>query len=243
MDKLTTEQRHANMAAIQSKEKMICDNVQETINKLQNEAKQFLTHSKLVANGIDIFPTEIEVYYYEVEGAFKDTSVHRNELQRNNRLHFYIHRWGSAKIDKYKGGNRAGLDFVVSGSEKFYYSYLLRSALINGTMVIGPNNVLKSILEATHCSYEDLESKLVEMKPNENTYDVLFSKRINLSTNAGEYLKCPLRAVLCDEFFVKHKYPLKECLILNFLRDKDKDWALAYAKKNLGYIPSTLRDS
>lgn len=117
MDKLTTEQRHANMAAIQSKEKMICDNVQETINKLQNEAKQFLTHSKLVANGIDILPTEIEVYYYEVEGAFKDTSVHRNELQRNNRLHFYIHRWGSAKIDKYKGGNRAGLDFVVSGSE------------------------------------------------------------------------------------------------------------------------------
>ena len=63
------------------------------------------------------------------------------------------------------------------------------------------------------------------------------------SHNAGEYLNCPLRAVLCDDFFVKHKYPLKECLILNFLRDKDKDWALAYAKKNLGYIPSTLRDS
>lgn len=220
-----------------------CENVQETIKKLQNEVKQFFTHSKLVVNGIEILPTEIEVYYYEVEGIFKDTSVHRNELQRNNRLHFYVHRWGTAKTDKYKGGNRTGLDFVVSGSEKLYYSYLLRSALINGTLVIGPNNVLKRILEATHCSYKDLESKLVEMEPNENTYDVLFSKRINLSTNAGEYLNCQLRAVLCDELFVEHKYPLKESLILNFLEDKEKDWALDYAKKNLGYIPSTLRNS
>ena len=223
-------------------DKMNTGNVQEIIKRLQKEAKQFLTHSKLLVNGVEILPTEIEIYYYEVEGVFKDTSVHRNELQRNNRHHFYVHRRGAAKTNMYKGGNRAGLDFVVSDSEKFYYSYLIRSALINGTMVIGPNNVLKRILEATNYSYEELENKLVEIELNENAYDVLFSNRINLSKNAGEYLNYQLRAVLCDELFVERKYPLKERLILNYLHDKNKDWALDYAKKNLGYIPSILRD-
>ena len=133
-------------------------NNQLTIERLQNEAKHFLTETKLILNGVSILPKEIEVYYYK-EGEFEDPTVHRNKLQQNNKNHFYVHRWGKTKNDKYKSGNRAGMDFVVSDDENTYHSYLIRSAVINGKLVIGPNKVLKRMLEANpNLSYEELES-------------------------------------------------------------------------------------
>ena len=51
------------------------------VKRLQKEAAEFLTNSKIVINGIVIQPTEIEVYYYQ-EGEIAATTVHRNELQQ-----------------------------------------------------------------------------------------------------------------------------------------------------------------
>lgn len=215
----------------------------ETIKKLQNEAVQFLTKSKLVLNGIDILPKEIEVYYYEVNGSFKDGSVHQNELQKNNKNHFYVHRWGKTKKDKYKGINRAGIDFVVSDNENVYYSYLIRSAQINGNMVIGPNKVLRSVLEASKLSNDKLESAKIEIVPVNNSFDVLFSNRINLGENAGKYLDNKLRAVLCDDLYRGNKYPAKEKMITDFLLSQKmaKEQKLLFAKEKLGYVPSVIR--
>lgn len=211
----------------------------ETIKKLQNDAAQFLS-KKLVTNGVTISPKEIEAYYYKAR-AFEDSSVHRNELQQNNKNHFYVHRYGLTKSDKYKGGNRIGLDFVISDEENTYYSYLIRSALINNELIVGPNNVLKKLLEICNISCEDLECINVELVTNNISDIVLFSERINLGKNACEFRECKLRAVVCDEFFKKSKYPKKEKMVIDFLDGKDNEYAQVFAKDKLGYIPSIFR--
>lgn len=211
----------------------------ETIKKLQNDAAQFLS-KKLVINGVTISPKEIESYYHKVK-EFEDSSVHRNELQKNNKNHFYVHRYGLTKSDKYKGGNRAGLDFVISDEENTYYSYLIRSAMINNELIVGPNKVLKKILEICNISCTDLESVNVELVTNNNSGIVLFSERINLGKNACEFRECKLRAVVCDEFFKETKYPNKEKMVTDFLDGKDNEYAQNFAKDKLGYIPSKFR--
>lgn len=218
----------------------------ETIKRLQTDAVQFLTKSKLVVNGVVILPKEIEVYYYEVNGSFKDGSVHRNELQKNNKNHLYVHRWGITKNDKYKGVNRAGLDFVISDDDNVYYSYLIRSAVINGndTATIGPNKVLNAIKDVCKfLDYKELENSFVKLEPNDVSDAVLFSNRINLGENAGKYSDYKLRAVLCDDLYRGSKYPVKEKMVTDFLLSQKmaKEDKQKYAKEKLGYVPSAIK--
>ena len=219
---------------------------QATENRLQKEAAEFLTNFKLSMNGVIIQPTEIEMYYYR-EGEFEDNSVHRNELQQNNYAHFYIHRWGLEKQDPYKGGNRPGIDFVVSKEENVYHTFLIRSALINNIPVVGPNKVLKTIKKVSNLAdFNEIENTIVDICPENNPYDVIFSQRINLSNNTSpDFLKLKLRAVLCDEtWFLKNKYRYKEQMILDFMSDKEmtKEESFEFARKRLGYIPSDIRN-
>ena len=194
-------------------------------------------------NGLVIFPKEIEVYYYK-EGEFEDSTVHRNELQKNNKYHFYVHRWGKTRNDKYKGGNRAGLDFVISDDENTYYSYLIRSAVINGNLKVGPNKVLKTIEECTILSHKELESNTIELDIVDSSYDVLFSERINLNQEC-EFSHYELRAVLCDNLYreKESKYRYKEKMIIRFIKEQKmtSQQALKYAQEKLGYIPSEIR--
>ena len=221
-------------------------NNQSTIKRLQNEAGCFLTETKLKLMNVSIQPTEIESYYYKI-GEFEDTSVHRNDLQKNNKNHFYVHRRGVKSTDKYKGGNRGGLDFVVSDNEHIYYSYLIRSAIIDDELVIGPNKVLECIINHCKLDKEAIETEPVELLPNAISGDVLFSERINLGKNAGHFLECKLRAVICDDYFREKKYPAKEKMIVDFLMDKvktqnmTKEEAKRYAKQKLGYLPSIIQ--
>lgn len=210
---------------------------QEIVKKLQIEAEQFLKSSKLIVNGIEIYPKEIEIYYYK-EGEFEDGSVHQNKRQANNARHFYVHRNGLNREDPYKGGNRPGIDFVISNSDEVYYSYLLRSAVVaDGKPIVGPNKLLRAISEKSELPYSDLEKVIVKVVPTDMPYDVLFSKRINLGKNANDYSNEELRAVLCDDFFKESKYRLKEELIKGFL-SKDslsKEQKNDYCKTHLGY--------
>ena len=218
--------------------------IMETIKRLQNDAVQFLTKSNLVVNGVVISPKEIEVYYYEVNGSFKDGSVHRNELQKNNKNHFYVHRWGITKNDKYKGVNRAGLDLVISDNENVYYSYLIRSAVIGDNLVVGPNKVLNAIKDICKClDYKELENTFVKLEPNGVSDAVLFSNRINLGENAGKYSDYKLRAVICDDLYRESKYPAKEKMVMDFLLSQKmaKEDKQKYAKEKLGYVPSAIK--
>ena len=219
----------------------------ENIQKLQAEARSFLAESVLVLNGLSICPKEIEVYYYE-KGVFEDNSVHRNDLQRHNKNHFYVHRCGTKSSDSYKGGNYVGIDFVVSDTDDVYFTYLIRSAIVNGEMVVGPHKVLKAIQRHCNLSYSEIESEAVEVVHRYANCDVLFSSRINLGkTVDDEFCECKLRAVLCDELFCVNKYPAKEKMVIDFLMEKvqahciTNEQALLYAKDNLGYIPSSIK--
>ena len=215
--------------------------MEKLIERLQNEAKQFLTKSTLMLNNVIISPKEIEVYYYK-KGTFEDESVHKNELQtKKHKNHFYVHRWGTLKTDSYKSANRAGLDFVISDDDNTYYSYLIRSAVIEkGEPIVGPNKVLKQIIEVCNFDNKKIEDELVKIIPNNTNGDVLFSNRINL--NKG-FINCKLRAVLCDDWFRSSKYPAKERMIIDFLSINDpKNMTKEdYAKNKLGYIPSIIR--
>lgn len=219
----------------------------KVIDNLKHDAEAFLTTTYLEYQGVAIWPKEIEVYYYKKD-VFEDGSVHGNNLQRNNKNHFYVHRWGMGEKDKYKGGNRAGLDFVVSDSVNVYYSYLIRSAVIGEKLIIGPNKVLKYLTDACGLLYEELESIRVNLVGSNSDGNVVFSNRINLGENAGEYKDCELRAVLCDRWFRDGKYPLKEKMIVDFLLKQLElmrmapNQAIVYAKNNLGYIPSVLKN-
>ena len=219
------------------------------VDRLQNEAKEFLTGRKLVLKGVTILPKEIEVYYYNEKEGFTDKSVHGNELQQKNKNHFYVHRWGLKQTDPYKGGNRPGLDFVLSDEENIFYSYLIRSAVINGgELVIGPNKVLKKIIEISGLEPADIEKAKVDLISDNKLDNVLFSERINLGENAKDYISYKLRAVLCDEYYKGSKYPAKERMIVDFLLEKiksgnvSKEEAKVYAKEKLGYIPTVIKE-
>lgn len=213
--------------------------MEKFIVKLQNEEKLFLAKT-LICNEIYIQPTETEPYYYK-KYVFEDESVHQNELQTSkHKNHFYIHRWGTKQSDSYKGGSRASLDFVVSDEANTYYSYLIRSAIINGKLIIGPNKVLRTIKEVCRLENEELENTSITIISNNNDYDVLFSKRINLTKGFIDY---KLRAVLCDNNFKNNKYPLKENMVVDFIKQNNmsRDRAIEYAKDKLGYIPSSIK--
>jgi hypothetical protein len=187
------------------------------------------------------------VYYYE-KGSFEDNSVHKNDLQKNNKNHFYVHRCGTKSSDSYKGGNYAGIDFVVSDTDDIYYTYLIRSALVNEEMGIGPHKVLEAIQKHSNLNYPEIESETIEVVQSNANCDVLFSSRINLGkTVDDEFCECKLRAVLCDELFRESKYPTKEKMVIGFLMEKvqahcmTNEQASHYAKDNLGYIPSLIK--
>ncbi len=217
------------------------------INELQSRVMEFMLGFNLRIGGTVIEPKEVEVYYYK-HGEFDDNSVHRNELQAMNPNHFYVHRMGTRQQDKYKGRNYAGVDLVVSNQSGVYYSYLIRSAVVDNNLVVGPNKVLNAILEASKLTKEELENRTVDMIACDRRHDVLFSKRINLGVKVNDkFRSCKLRAVVCDEFFRTAKYPAKEEMIYNYVYDKfnsqvmTKAEALFYAKEKLGYVPSLIR--
>lgn len=218
---------------------------EQLVYKLQCEAACLLKEKVLLLNGITIIPKEIEIYYYE-KGVFEDGSVHQNELQQNNKSHFYIHRWGTKKTDSYKGGNYPGIDLVVSGTENVYYTFLIRSALINGKPIIGPHKVLMEIMSTgLFNNFEEIENIPVVIQPSSVLGDVLFSDRINLGNNAGEFASLKFRAVVCDNYFRDSKYPQKEKLVTIFLLSSkmNKEDALAFSKKYLGYIPIKVKNN
>lgn len=221
---------------------------QELIKILQTNANKFITENKLDLNGLIIEPKEIEVYYYK-DGVFEDNSVHRNELQAANSNHFYIHRMGIKRTDTYKGGNYPGIDYVVSDEKDIYYSYLIRSAVVNGKLVIGPNKVLKTILHQSNMSEAQLEATDIKIIKCDKICDVMYSSRINLGKAVTEeFVGYKLRLVLCDELYLQSKYPRKENMLVEYLYDKiqnhtiSKDDALRFAKEKLGYIPCIIKE-
>ncbi len=210
---------------------------------LQKKATDFLTNHYLVVNGIEIYPKEIEVYYYK-EGEFDDKYVHRDVLQANRPNKFYVHRKG-----------RGGCDFVQSDRADVYYSYLIRSVVIGGELFVGPINSYEAILDKTGLSKEQLNEVDVTVATSDKAFDVLTDVRIGLNQNSDIdqfYLDAELRFILLDENFEPRKdkkqhYKNRERAFVNTMQRKQaeqtitRDEVISEAKRCLRYVPKVLK--
>ena len=205
--------------------------------KLRKEASAFIQGNYLLVNNIAIYLKEIEVYYHE-SGKFEDYTVHQNKLQRNNKHKFYVHRYGKEVDSPYKSSpknNRGGCDFVVSDSDNIYYSYLIRSIVINKIPVFGPRKSLNAIIENTGLSYEELEKAEVKVMPFENNHDILKTTRIGLGKptkdEESSFHKAELRLIVCDEYFKeKNGYKRRTEAVDNFLKEQLKNGKMTKAE-------------
>lgn len=236
----------------------IIENImQEKIKELQIKAATFLKSYSLLVNGMNILLKEVEVYYYE-KSVFEDYTVHRNELQANNKFHFYVHRNGKSKDYKPKGGKRGGCDFVLSDKQDVYYTFLIRSIVVDNELIVGPNNSLKAILSKTGLTYSELENAKVELVSTPTQYDILTSSRIGLSLPDKEsdviFHSAELRFIVCDEYFKqtdknsKCGYKLRTDSIDKFLKRQisakkmTKEEAIKYSQKMYGAVSRWLKD-
>lgn len=231
--------------------------MQNKIKELQSRAASFLQSYCLRVNGVTISLKEIEVYYYE-KGVFEDYTVHCNELQMNNKFHFYVHRTGKSKDYKPKGGTRCGCDFVLSDKDNVYYTFLIRGIVIDRELIVGPNNSLKAILSYTSLSYSELEGAKVELVPCKNDCHILPSPRIGLGKPEEEknviFHDAELRMIVCDEYFKQTDkrsncgYKLRTDAIDNFLRrqlgsnNMTKEEAIKYSQEMYGAVSRWLKD-
>lgn len=218
----------------------------EITSRLQQEAIDFLHTKKLIVKGVEIYPKEIEMYYYK-EGEYEDYPVHQADKQQDKKFKFYLHEVG-----------RGGLDLVLSDEVGVYKSLLLRSVVIGDELITGPLNTLDAILKKTELSEEELGNIDVEVRDyDRSSFDVFTSSRIGIrdaKKNEDKYFKgVELRFILCDEFFKQRSkkkvgYKDKEEVIRNYLTKKIKsgqmsyDEAVEYSRKWLGYKVGKLTD-
>lgn len=109
---------------------------EDIVKKLQEILEALLKETELRFSSEDkktvyVKPLEIEAYYYN-EGVFEDECVHVHKLQKNRQGKIYIHRYkskaGESKALRYI--NRAGMDLVLSNSDKYALAVLVRDAKI-----------------------------------------------------------------------------------------------------------------
>lgn len=215
----------------------------ETIKWLQKEAIEFLKNHYLVVNGVEIYPKEIEVYRYEKEGEFKDVYVHCVDNQMNRHYKFYVHEKG-----------RGGCDLVISDSKNLYYSYLIRSVVIGGELIVGPLNSFDAICAKTGLPEKELEDANVTVKDYNNDHNVFTDTRIGLEPKKDKddgqpYLNAKLRFILCDDYYKpRAHYKNRERALTNFMLQKlakgemTKDEVFKEADEYLGYVPKRLKE-
>lgn len=129
--------------------KMVC--------MMQQTMKLLLTHYAVNVCGITVYPLETESYFMR-KGVFEDCYVHDNDLQMNHFGRLYIHRRGRSAAASYKADNRVCMGICLSDSDTYYYSTLVRSAVMSdGTMIFGPNNVLTRIVQQINAREKKIE--------------------------------------------------------------------------------------
>ena len=134
------------------------------IEQLQKINECFLQNYIIKINdlALEIYPLEIEIYYYDNKGIFQDGNSHQNILQQRRFGQIYFHRRGK-KENNSIDFIRYGMDICVSKNDCFL-SILIRSAYFNEKKepVRGIRNIVDEIL----FKYED--KKINEKKKKRN---------------------------------------------------------------------------
>jgi hypothetical protein len=211
-------------------------NDKEIVNTMQKVMKQLLEHYAVSVCGVMIYPLEVESYFTR-NSVFEDYYVHDNDLQMNNYGRLYIHRRSRSADASYKADNRVCMGICLSDSNTYYYSTLIRSAVMqDGTKVFGPNNVLAHIVHQINEREQKIEpaffnhprygsSKMAVYFPEMETAPALiriddntdprdnqntfYATRVGLGNDNPYYRDLPLRA-LTGQLIVEYKYKEKK---------------------------------
>lgn len=222
------------------------DSINRIIRRIQEATIADLGLSPyFVVNNVKVYPKEIEVYAY-IKDVFPDNSVHRNERQQNNEGHFYIHRFSKGKDAPYSG--HAGVDYCFSNIPELFYTWLIRSAYFDGKGLIqGPCNFRKALLELYGGGAHAIEEELFNMDFDGGDNPVMFSERINLTSEDDLKTAC-LRAVSGDGSFKVATYPMKGVLVENYVKslmqagEKSREECIRRGVEIIGYHMSSLQN-
>ena len=114
-------------------------NHDDIVKQLQKINECFLQNVIIkINNRLEIYPVEVEIYYYDNKGIFQDGNCHQNALQKNNFGKLYFHRKLNRTTKKRSKEKETlidtsyygGVDVCISKSEDYYLSILIRSAYI-----------------------------------------------------------------------------------------------------------------
>ena len=170
-----------------------------------------------------LYPIEAEAYYYN-ESNFPDTTVHRNDLQKNRFGKLYFHRAGRSGDTAFLY-DRGGVDVCLSCGN-YYLGILIRSAWINSEArpVCGPGllcrRMLEHILGEAPAARREKDRRLIEDREElEVVFPALNDKRDKDSpllcgyrygikpANHPEYSQYKLRSLIEAE---KPDHPFKD---------------------------------
>lgn len=205
-------------------ENLNSENVLEIFEQI---AKNLFDNFYIQCDTTKYYFTEIEFYYFK-KGVWCDNITYERGNRKVGDLFYHL----------------SGVDICFDCSNNEYGGILIRSMKkINKDkkeMVNGPLNCLIDMLNSCENGQMPHLMECIEQK----TFDILFSKRINLGKVAkDEYRNILLRAVLCDDMFKDGKYLYKPQMIKGFLlkQKMTNDQKNIYAKEKLGYVPSALK--
>lgn len=140
------------------------DNKDVILNSLNETSKLILSKYMIEVEGIRCYPIEIENYYFKPQ-VFEDCYVHLNEIQKNHFGELYVHRLGKDATSKYKMDNRVCMGIVLSNSDNYFYSVLIRSARFEDDRTIfGPNNVLTHFVQLLNQKLNIIDPSFFENK-------------------------------------------------------------------------------
>jgi hypothetical protein len=216
-----------------------CD---KQIGILQDINELILTKYKIVINGLELYPLEVEAYYYN-NPNFKDDTVHRNDLQKSSPEEcrfgkLYFHRKGELATTPFKSGKRKGVDICLS-TGNYYFGVLIRSARINGIPICGPCCVVNHICEKKGVTEISNEWEKIEVlflqSATDNKKEVCIGKRVGLNQNSL-YFQYELRSLI---EFKEHPFKGKENVAISCLKKekegKGGDISMERIKEVLGY--------
>lgn len=146
---------------------------------------------------------------------------------------------------------------MVSDSEGVFYTYLIRSIVVDGELVVGPRKSLNAIREKTGLSYAELEHIEVELIERKTSFEVFSTPRIGLgktpSSGRFNYREAELRFLLCDEYFKKKDakkvgYPQRTYAIDTYLKRQlenrtfTKEEAIDFSSRWYGAVSKWLKE-
>ncbi|MDR1337799.1 MAG: hypothetical protein LBJ73_02090 [Rickettsiales bacterium] len=160
----------------------------QIVAKLQEINELFLRQYLLNVDGIIAQPLQVEAYYNN-PGVFEDMNSHCNFNQKNRFGRLYFHGYPARPV---RVGDKTcyGVDIVLSDSDDYYLSLLLKRSCIG-------NDVLtQTKVDAALRGHGDLNAVVLTPRQDKKSGPVFHIKRIGLNNPNKQYRDAALGAII-----------------------------------------------